>query len=790
MAESRIARMVMLAKVNKQEHVMTINQHFPIRTIKTHDSLVVVDGRNVDIDTDYSPGIVQTIIENNNNYDSPGVSTARAGSSFSFDVDINDMIVLDENLVPLQKNTECDNNNHTIDMFTPTNEVIVMNTTSGENKDDNPEREDSDSENEESRLLYSDADYEPNNSQSNNDDSSNESDNNGSQIHTEIARTNDKNQSNGESSSNANQEQEFTKRGTVRKRKKKSKKESKELSNLKKMRKEQDNHKIQLPCSEVCKRRCRKNISETRRHWINSEFWKLNWSERRMFVLHNTRKMDVKRRSKDSTCATSRRKETITYHLKNERGEVYQVCKVFFLTTLGFTKKNDTIVKHVLHHNKSDVAVSKDMRGKHAKHVKYDRDLLQNHIQQYHPCVSHYRREHAPNKLYLPSDVTMKGMHEDFKKEFPDTKCSYELYRHVVVKEMNISFAHLGHEECEICENHKLHDVSHSRENLSPNCEICKSWQVHKKKYTKARETYKEDVEKSKISSDTLFYSADLQKVIMLPRLDMFKSVIFTPRIIAFNESFVPLGTHSQQKTVATIWHEAVAGRKKEDIISSFHQFFILHRDCKKLVVWLDNCSAQNKNWTLMSFLIYIINSTEVDTEEICLKYFEKGHTFMSADSFHHQVEMALKAKKKVYDFPDFRDCIATANSGRVLVKEMIIEDFSLWSDHASQTALKKINPRPYLSEMTEVKVVRGSRKLMYKKEFEGDYTEIDFLKKKFAKGIIPKPPSVQNYRGITSQKKDKLLKEISGLMPASRLNFWKNLPVSETATDLITNFQ
>ncbi|KAF9417607.1 hypothetical protein HW555_005314 [Spodoptera exigua] len=34
----------------------------------------------------------------------------------------------------------------------------------------------------------------------------------------------------------------------------------------------------------------------------------------------------------------------------------------------------------------------------------------------------------------------------------------------------------------------------------------------------------------------------DLQKVIMLPRIDMFKAAIFCPRIIAFNESFVPLG--------------------------------------------------------------------------------------------------------------------------------------------------------------------------------------------------------------------------------------------------------
>lgn len=358
---------------------------------------------------------------------------------------------------------------------------------------------------------------------------------------------------------------------------------------------------------------------------------------------------------------------------------------------------------------------------------------------------------------------------------------------------MNISFAHLGHEECEVCENHKLHNVSHSRENLDLDCEICKSWQIHKKKFTVARKAYKEDVKKSKIVSDTLFFSADLQKVIMLPRLEMFKSVIFTPRIIVFNESFVPLGTNSKYKPVAVVWHEAIAGRKKEEIISCFHQFFILHRDSENIVVWLDNCSAQNKNWALISFLIYIINSAEIETKEICLKFFEKGHTFMSADSFHHQVEMALKSKKKVYDFPDFCDCVKAANSGRVLVKQMRIEDFSTWPDYASQAALKKIKPRPYLSEMTVVKVVRGSYKLMYKNDFEDDFTEIDVIHKKCAKTGCPKPPPRQNCRGICLKKKEQLLKvfsDASSVMPASRLSFWENLPASETVTDLISHFE
>ena len=134
----------------------------------------------------------------------------------------------------------------------------------------------------------------------------------------------------------------------------------------------------------------------------------------------------------------------------------------------------------------------------------------------------------------------------------------------------------------------------------------------------------------------TKTYSADLQKVSMIPRMESFKSVVFTHHIIALNESFVPVGTKSSCLPVAVLWHERIAGRKKEDITSAFHSFFLHRRDQKLITLWLDNCSGQNKNWALFSCLLYIISSPETITDVIRLKYFEPGHTFMSADSFHH----------------------------------------------------------------------------------------------------------------------------------------------------------
>ena len=211
-----------------------------------------------------------------------------------------------------------------------------------------------------------------------------------------------------------------------------------------------------------------------------------------------------------------------------------------------------------------------------------------------------------------------------------------------------------------------------------------------------ARERYRQDTDVDSSSQHAIF-SADLEKVVMLPRLHMFKNVLFTQRIIAFNESFVPLGSKQELRLFAVIWHEAIAGRKREEIISAFHAFFTTYRDTPHIVLWLDNCAAQNKNWGLLSYLVYRINSNETRTETVELNYLEPGHMFrsMSADSFHHRVELSIKQRGKIYDFTDYEQCVKNSSSGNVDVKSMTVSDFRHWPDKSSVHKFSKLTYRP-----------------------------------------------------------------------------------------------
>lgn len=380
-------------------------------------------------------------------------------------------------------------------------------------------------------------------------------------------------------------------------------------------------------------------------------------------------------------------------------------------------------------------------------------------------------------------------MYKDFLSKHPTYyTCSYELYR-LAVKAKNISFTKLGHEECESCtifENH-----GHSQENVDPDCDTCKTYTVHIKKAEESRKMYREDAEKERNNFEVC-YSADLQKVIMLPRLEQYKIALFTPRIIAFNESFVPVGKkQSGIKPVATVWHEGIAGRKKEDIISTFHSFFLENRDSTSITLWLDNCSAQNKNWSFFSFLVYMVNSPDIQAKEIWIKYFEPGHTYMSADSFHHQVELSMKYKGSVCDFKDFCDAVQSSNSGKVTVVEMEIGQFYDWVDHTSQAKIKKAEPRPYLAEITMIIAERGKNSLKYFTNYDPATSKIlNFLKAKPERDGIQKPNPRPKNRGINREKKEGIINKLCPLMTEARRQFWYNIDVNDHVNDLNNSFE
>ena len=170
------------------------------------------------------------------------------------------------------------------------------------------------------------------------------------------------------------------------------------------------------------------------------------------------------------------------------------------------------------------------------------------------------------------------------------------------------------------------------------------------------------------------------------------------------------------------------------------------------------------------------MNSESNHLEKITLKYFEVGHSFMSADSFHHRVEKAAKRMKNIYNYDDYVTLMESVGTPI----QMRIVDFLHWENHLSQ-GKASVNSRPYLSSVAVLEFRQGDTAVYYKSshdEYE-PFRKADFLKLKVKKKIKEawvQHPNPKAIIGIEEDRLDGIIKNLLPLMPAEERPFWEGL--------------
>ena len=182
-------------------------------------------------------------------------------------------------------------------------------------------------------------------------------------------------------------------------------------------------------------------------------------------------------------------------------------------------------------------------------------------------------------------------------------------------------------------------------------------------------------------------------------------------------------------------------------------------------IIWLDNCASQNKIWTLITALAKFVTQPD-GPNSITLKYFTKGHTFMSADSFHKRIEDAMKRMNKVCDWQDFVSCVNHAGTSL----EMKVEDFFMYENWLSSSQLSKAD-KPLLEDVVVRQFRKGSISWYFKRSHSDEiFQEHNFLVQKHVPPILQGNLVVRNKspRGICSSKKKLILEKLCSLMPIS----------------------
>jgi hypothetical protein len=273
-------------------------------------------------------------------------------------------------------------------------------------------------------------------------------------------------------------------------------------------------------------------------------------------------------------------------------------------------------------------------------------------------------------------------------------------------------------------------DIELEQTNISVNekprsCSVCDSYQIHKRRYTVARQTYNNDTAK-KWDDNHELYTVDMQKVLILPKTTI-RYFFFVSRLVVFHETFANLKPVGQNKCI--LWHEAITGRNNPDVSAYYNALIRLNDETKHVIFWADNCSAQNKNWVLFTGCIIFVNEN-CGPETITFKYFQPGHSFMKADSIHGQIGKKWNKTPEVLDYEDLEKLIKSSNRFNNIVS-LRSEDFKLLKNGCIQR--KKGSPIPKLGEIKSVQFRKGLRKMFFKQELENEeFLESSILKPKF----------------------------------------------------------
>lgn len=240
----------------------------------------------------------------------------------------------------------------------------------------------------------------------------------------------------------------------------------------------------------------------------------------------------------------------------------------------------------------------------------------------------------------------------------------------------------------------------------------------------------------------------------------------------------------------ACIWPESISGRTANDMLSCFYKVIKKYAHLKKITFWLDNCSSQNKNWNLFQHIILLINSNDIQVDQILFKFFESGHTFMAADSFHGAVENKMR-HERVVTFEHFKSVVGCAKKN-VDVLDMEVADFFQAELTVSQYTLNLCKPRPYVDTMRKVVFQKGRYELGYASNINSeDLVYCKLFSKKQLRLIEKDTFSLEanvrwqkSPRGIEADRKASLLAVVVPVITEEEKPFFIDLPTKQQTSE------
>lgn len=291
--------------------------------------------------------------------------------------------------------------------------------------------------------------------------------------------------------------------------------------------------------------------------------------------------------------------------------------------------------------------------------------LVMDHIQTFTCRASHYGRRGAPGRKYLPSDLSVKKMHDLFKQQNHDA-VSYSLYYSVFRYSFNLAFGHPATDACSTCAKFHL-TVKNPSLPEEEKRTASASFILHRRR---ARVFY-DLLGQSDNAALTVCF--DMMQNLVLPKTPIGQAYYSRQLYMYIFGVVVHAGKGSKQSKddihlYTWMEHE---NRKDSNLTASAlnHCFWqplnVALCNVQKLRLFSDSCFGQNKNVNVLSMLFALTkqNCPNMITEYV---FPIRGHSFLPVDRVFGRIEQQIRKHNTILMPEEYYDILR--NHGHVHV--------------------------------------------------------------------------------------------------------------------------
>lgn len=549
-----------------------------------------------------------------------------------------------------------------------------------------------------------------------------------------------------------------------------------------------------VPAVACCRKMCHESFPKERQTEIFSEFLKKSGNIKKEIlsnrIIVSEKKSERKGRGKKDI--QHKREISVNYLLTIKENQTIKVCKKMFSHVQGLSRAQ---VDNLVSKKKSSKTgfIDPDCRGKHEPKNKKteERNFIRQFIDAYPKYESHYSRKRS-KKLYLPSNLNIKKMYDeykDLKKKASETHVSYDVFKQVF-KETGYAFKAPKVDTCKTCDVFVLklkQSVPGEKDNIE------KEFEEHKRMADLAYKKKDEDKKSAAEDKSKRVIVFDLQQVLNTPSLST--NIAYYKRLLS-TYNLTVRDCSEDGHTECYMWHEALGGRGSDQIASCiFQKIKSLPANVHHLITYSDTCGGQNRNAN-MSAMFSLACSQSPSLQVIDQKFLLPGHTHLECDSDHARIEKAKKFTSVPIMVPrDWFQFVRTVRGKKPFqVIEMNQDNFISFSQlySAGQKLVKRTNDKDGNKiQWLNIKWMRhekdfGVIKFKYTLEDNEPFKTMDLRRRVKGRPSLPEvlPLSYHASLPVNPLKKKDLL-SLLPLIHRDFHEFYQNLKTAHTAVEL-----